>query len=1225
MYQSSTPYSQSQYRGAPVAGPMNLPYNGAPPGYNPAMQYKQQPQRYTSVPQPQPPTGGFRQPHMPQQQYTQQYPGQSYPQQRGDTGRPHKGTLPPGQMVRVGQHAVRVERYLSEGGYAHVYLTSSEKPVYPPKRSNTKGRWGEKGYTTHCLKRIAFEDESVWRDVSREIEVMKALPPNPHLIQYLDSSHHRLSNGTYEVFILMEFCSGGGIIDLLNKRLRDRLKEIEILNIFTDVCEAVAAMHAMSRPLLHRDLKIENVLSHPNSQPPTPQRPTPLIFKLCDFGSTTFPATHPPQNLAEAEALAQDLNKHTTLQYRSPEMVEPLLGWAVGLPSDVWALGVLLYKLCYYTTPFEEHGTLAIVNAKYTFPQYPVYSPRLQHLIASMLVEQPSRRPTVFEVLRAVHDMSGTRSEVDYPMPNRQLPVALPSSPKKPKSSANLLDFTAGGAQTSQLVSQPPLVTSVQPQRRGRPTRPESMKATAAEMAPPPQLPTPHIPKMPVPASTTGPTNMEVTGEREGPAHGVKLQHAVSLSRRTASGTKPPKPVLARLQGSAFNGGSADQSPQFGVAKGSVDAFGMSKNQAAASPGGFGDSFSAPTPPPKDAPKDAVKRTGSNNAFGVSTTGDAFGMPAKNTGQKVMSPTGFGDSFGTSFGSAGVPPPTGPKPPKPTRTFTDSFSVSPPTSAKVTPSATKVLPASTKASPGSPKVTPPSPQKSGHSVRPPSASSTLGRSPDATSPSSDMSFEQRFPSLEAITREEEKSNLSKSPSPPVQSQRMAHRQSISIANLTGGHLSKASRLSSHGQVPHPRSTHVTGTAFKNKEESLKPPATSIDSSSPTADYLSMLDDEVEMDALKPTEDLFGGNDESLSVALAPLQPILSNRSSGSRFGVSPTAVRPPPPTMPKPLSTPNKPQGAAQRATLPDMPTQRPTTNFNSANWSPLQTMKTTPPPAEVDSSDDEPIPESAEATTRRPVSPTKSGSRQHPPSPSIAHRVAAYQQQATTGPSTSPPKPGYGTWSGRGTARMARPQSMFDVPRSNSPGKLSPPLVSVRSGSPVSGGSGRSTPVGHSRRSSINDIVSRYEALTTSPAKETGFPSANGSGRASRPPVIANKPPGLVQRRPSGPRVPRAAPPTQPKPASLREASGTSVESDKPKKEPKPDEKEGQENAAPSWRAPSKADIASKPPTLKPKMTETLAAVPGSPGSSRSSSPEKQQPVNLLIQRWNKGELKHR
>ncbi len=181
MYQSSTPYGQNPYRGAPVAGPMSPPYNGAvPAGYNPAMQFQQPPQRFTSPPQ-QPPPGGFRQPHMPQQQYPQQYPAQGYPQQRGDTGRPHKGTLPPGQMVRVGQNAVRVERYLSEGGYAHVYLTSSEKPVYPPKRSSAKGRWGEKGYTTHCLKRIAFEDESVWRDVSREIEVMVSSQPRSQL------------------------------------------------------------------------------------------------------------------------------------------------------------------------------------------------------------------------------------------------------------------------------------------------------------------------------------------------------------------------------------------------------------------------------------------------------------------------------------------------------------------------------------------------------------------------------------------------------------------------------------------------------------------------------------------------------------------------------------------------------------------------------------------------------------------------------------------------------------------------------------------------------------------------------------------------------------------------------------------------------------------------------------------------------------------------------------
>lgn len=67
--------------------------------------------------------------------------------------------------------------------------------------------------------------------------------------------------------------------------------------------------------------------------PPTPQRPTPLVFKLCDFGSTTFPADRPAQTKVEADALAMDLNRHTTLQYRSPEMVEPMLGLPVGLPS----------------------------------------------------------------------------------------------------------------------------------------------------------------------------------------------------------------------------------------------------------------------------------------------------------------------------------------------------------------------------------------------------------------------------------------------------------------------------------------------------------------------------------------------------------------------------------------------------------------------------------------------------------------------------------------------------------------------------------------------------------------------------------------------------------------------------------------------------------------------------------------------------------------------------
>lgn len=48
----------------------------------------------------------------------------------------------------------------------------------------------------------------------------------------------------------------------------------------------------------------------------------PNLYKLCDFGSTTTPSPTPLQSTAEIQALEADLNKHTTLQYRSPEMVD---------------------------------------------------------------------------------------------------------------------------------------------------------------------------------------------------------------------------------------------------------------------------------------------------------------------------------------------------------------------------------------------------------------------------------------------------------------------------------------------------------------------------------------------------------------------------------------------------------------------------------------------------------------------------------------------------------------------------------------------------------------------------------------------------------------------------------------------------------------------------------------------------------------------------------------
>ncbi|CAE6461215.1 unnamed protein product [Rhizoctonia solani] len=318
-----------------------------------------------------------------------------------------KGPLQPGQTIKLTQYTVTVERYLSQvtverylsqGGFAHVYLVRTSTPVM--------------GTTQHVLKRMAVADVATLAEVKKEVDIMRLLRGHPNIVHLLDSASRPLPNGQHEVYILMEFCQGGGIIDMMNRRLRERLTEKDILQIFVDVCEAVACMHSLQPALLHRDLKVENILQASETS-----------FKLCDFGSAAPSKPKPPSTMEEIKLLEADLNRSTTLQYRAPEMVDVYLRRPIDEKSDVWALGVLLYKLCYYTTPFEAHGPLAILHVQYSIPGYPVYSKELNALIGCMLRELGVQRPSVFEVLNVVHRMRGTKSMFNYTRP--QIPAQI--------------------------------------------------------------------------------------------------------------------------------------------------------------------------------------------------------------------------------------------------------------------------------------------------------------------------------------------------------------------------------------------------------------------------------------------------------------------------------------------------------------------------------------------------------------------------------------------------------------------------------------------------------------------------------------------------------------------------------------------------------------------------------------------------------------------------------
>ncbi|GME93294.1 unnamed protein product [[Candida] boidinii] len=283
--------------------------------------------------------------------------------------------LPPDTLLTVGRHQVKIVKYLSEGGYAHIYIVKIN-----PSENNSD---------IACLKRVIVPNKEGLNQLRAEVEVMQRLATCDQVVKYYDSNASRIPNtSSYEVLVLMELCTNKSLLDYMNSKLKTKLSENEILKIMYDISRAVYFMH--SQKLIHRDIKIENVLIDSGYN-----------FKLADFGSTC-PFLRSPKNQQEFQMLCNDIMHQTTPQYRSPEMIDLYRGSPIDEKSDIWALGIFLYKLCYYITPFEQAGELAILHSAYDFPNTPNYSSNLKKLIISMLLENPITRPNIVQIVYQV-------------------------------------------------------------------------------------------------------------------------------------------------------------------------------------------------------------------------------------------------------------------------------------------------------------------------------------------------------------------------------------------------------------------------------------------------------------------------------------------------------------------------------------------------------------------------------------------------------------------------------------------------------------------------------------------------------------------------------------------------------------------------------------------------------------------------------------------------------
>ncbi len=186
---------------------------------------------------------------------------------------------------------------------------------------------------TVALKRLAFAPFGETGNEGREIEAARKLD-HPGIVRLLNQFE---SNG--HTVLAMEWVEGGTLKDYLE---RHTIPPEQAVRLAIRLCEILEYAHGQG--LIHRDLKPANVLlEHGRIEHP----------RLADFGLAKFAGPE-----GKYSAVTSGLG---TPGYMPPEMVSTHFG-QVGPPTDIYALGVMLYEMLVRRLPFESDTPFDILR-----------------------------------------------------------------------------------------------------------------------------------------------------------------------------------------------------------------------------------------------------------------------------------------------------------------------------------------------------------------------------------------------------------------------------------------------------------------------------------------------------------------------------------------------------------------------------------------------------------------------------------------------------------------------------------------------------------------------------------------------------------------------------------------------------------------------------------------------------------------------------------------------
>ncbi|WP_141323185.1 serine/threonine-protein kinase [Myxococcus sp. AB025B] len=289
-----------------------------------------------------------------------------------------------------------VVKELGNGGFAIVYLVEKQ-----PRR---------------CALKLARHRDSSGDDKQTHARTMRELMAlllldHPNIVRHQGYGYSERGN----VYLALDYVEGWTMAEWAERK---HPTFRELLTVFDKLASALSYMH--SRGILHRDLKLSNVLIRKSDGEPV----------IIDFSCATF---------AAAEELTDSGLPPGTDRFRAPEQFRWLMAhkdphrarYAYQVADEVFALGAMLFDLLTDPRPTAAAVRVSLNSPSLKPPVVRVQNRRvpelLSDLVGSMLSREPGRRPVDTEALRReLGDLLANPSEeFQRPVhpPSEQLPV----------------------------------------------------------------------------------------------------------------------------------------------------------------------------------------------------------------------------------------------------------------------------------------------------------------------------------------------------------------------------------------------------------------------------------------------------------------------------------------------------------------------------------------------------------------------------------------------------------------------------------------------------------------------------------------------------------------------------------------------------------------------------------------------------------------------------------